>query len=63
MCQYATYCRDQGDNKLYPIAAGANVDGYAWTEALTKSFGCLTCGATRAPSRRSALLRDERLLG
>lgn len=45
--QYATFCRDHGDNKLYRIAAGANVDDYDWTEALMKSFGCDGCAGSK----------------
>ena len=41
--QYATYCRDHGDNTLYRIAAGASDDNYAWTETLMKSISCLGC--------------------
>ena len=37
--QYSTYCRNHGDNELYRIASGANVDDYAWTEALMKTLG------------------------
>jgi alpha-L-arabinofuranosidase len=40
--QYATYVRDHADNTVYRIAAGANVDDYAWTETLMRSFGNLT---------------------
>jgi len=39
--QYATYVRDHGDNKVYRIAAGANVDDYKWTAALMRGLGCL----------------------
>ena len=35
--QYATYCRNYGDNRLYKIAGGANVDDYHWTETLMKN--------------------------
>ncbi|WP_090590655.1 alpha-N-arabinofuranosidase [Auraticoccus monumenti] len=38
--QYATYCRDHGDNTLYRIAAGAADDDLAWTEALMKAVTC-----------------------
>ena len=41
--QYATFCRDHSDNRLYRIAAGANTDDYAWTEALMKAISCLGC--------------------
>lgn len=42
--RYGTYCRDHGDNRLYRIAAGANADDYAWTEALMRTTGDLGCG-------------------
>jgi alpha-L-arabinofuranosidase len=42
--QYGTFCRDHGENKLYRIASGPNVDNYAWTEALMKTIGDLGCG-------------------
>ncbi|AXK46308.1 alpha-N-arabinofuranosidase [Brachybacterium saurashtrense] len=35
--QYATYVRDHGGNRVTRIAAGANVDDYAWTEALMRA--------------------------
>ena len=41
--QFATYCRDHGDNKLYRIAAGASDDDYSWTETLMKAVSCLGC--------------------
>lgn len=41
--QYATYVRNHGENRVYKIAAGANVDDYGWTETLMKSLGCLGC--------------------
>lgn len=41
--QYATYCRDHGDNQLYRIASGASDDDYAWTETLMKQISCLGC--------------------
>jgi alpha-N-arabinofuranosidase len=41
--QYATFCRDHGENTLYRIAAGARDDDYAWTETLMKSISCLGC--------------------
>ncbi|WP_234312033.1 substrate-binding domain-containing protein [Streptomyces griseus] len=40
--QYATYCRDHGDNKLYRIASGASDADYKWTETLMQqSYGRL----------------------
>ncbi|NLE71886.1 MAG: alpha-N-arabinofuranosidase [Actinomycetales bacterium] len=35
--QYATFCKNHGDNVLYRIAAGASEDDYAWTEALMRA--------------------------
>ncbi|HEY5247028.1 MAG TPA: alpha-L-arabinofuranosidase C-terminal domain-containing protein, partial [Dermatophilaceae bacterium] len=35
--QYATFCRDHGDNILHRIAAGAHEDDYAWTEVLMRA--------------------------
>lgn len=35
--QYATFCRNHGDNTLYRIAAGASEDDVAWTEALMRA--------------------------
>jgi alpha-N-arabinofuranosidase len=37
--RFATYCRNYGENKLYRIAGGANVDDYNWTETLMKNAG------------------------
>lgn len=42
--QYATYARNHGGNTLHRIAAGANADDYAWTEALMKVSQKLGCG-------------------
>ena len=42
--QYATYCRDHGDNLLYKIACGPSEDDYHWTETLMKTVGDLGCG-------------------
>ncbi|WP_307181604.1 alpha-L-arabinofuranosidase C-terminal domain-containing protein [Demequina sp. NBRC 110055] len=36
--QFATYARSHGGNELYRIAAGANIDDYAWTEALMRAI-------------------------
>ncbi|CAM5642803.1 Intracellular exo-alpha-L-arabinofuranosidase 2 [Streptomyces alboniger] len=44
--QYATYCRDHGDNKLYRIASGASDDDYKWTETLMQQINCFGCEAT-----------------
>ncbi|MBO0995637.1 alpha-N-arabinofuranosidase [Bacillus sp. SD088] len=35
--RYQTYVRNYGDNRLYKIAGGANVDDYRWTEVLMKN--------------------------
>ncbi len=34
--RYQTYCRNYGDNKLYKIACGSNVDDYNWTEGVMR---------------------------
>ncbi|MFM9443651.1 alpha-N-arabinofuranosidase [Streptomyces acidiscabies] len=44
--QYATYCRDHGDNKLYRIASGASDADYKWTETLMRQISCFGCDAT-----------------
>ena len=44
--QYGTYIRNHGENKVYKIAAGANVDDYNWTETLMKALSCLGCSRT-----------------
>ncbi|RBM17559.1 alpha-N-arabinofuranosidase [Streptomyces sp. PT12] len=44
--QYATYCRDHGDNTLYRIAAGAADGDFAWTEQLMRQISCFGCEAT-----------------
>lgn len=36
---YQTYSRNYGDNRLYKIAGGANVDDYNWTEVLMREAG------------------------
>ena len=36
---YATYCRNYGDNHLLKIAGGANSSDYNWTEVLMKNVG------------------------
>ena len=42
--QYGSFCRNHGDDELYRIACGPNVDDYAWTETLMKTAGDLGCG-------------------
>jgi alpha-N-arabinofuranosidase len=42
--RYASYVRNFGDNKVYKIAGGANVDDYNWTEVLMKQAGGLMDG-------------------
>ncbi|MEV0090959.1 alpha-L-arabinofuranosidase C-terminal domain-containing protein [Streptomyces sp. NPDC050738] len=44
--QYATYCRDHGDNTLYRIASGASDADYKWTETLMRQISCFGCEAT-----------------
>ena len=34
--RYQTYCRNYGDNKLFKVACGPNVDDYNWTEGVMK---------------------------
>lgn len=41
---YQTYVRQYGDNKLYKIAGGANVDDYHWTDVLMREAGPLMDG-------------------
>jgi alpha-N-arabinofuranosidase len=35
--RYATYVRNYGENRVYKIAGGANVDDYNWTETLMRN--------------------------
>ena len=37
--RYQTYCRNYGENKLYKIAGGPNIDDYNWTEQVMKIAG------------------------
>lgn len=36
--RYATFCRNYGDNQLYKIAGGPNVDDYRWMEVMMKNI-------------------------
>ncbi len=36
--QYATYCRNYGDNRLMRIAGGPNIDDYRWMEVMMKDI-------------------------
>lgn len=36
--RYATYCRNYGDNHLYKIAGGPNVDDYHWMTIMMKNI-------------------------
>jgi len=36
--RFSTYCRNYGDNKLFKIAGGPNIDDYRWTETLMKKL-------------------------
>lgn len=36
--RYATYCRNYGENRLYKIAGGPNVDDYRWMEVMMKNI-------------------------
>jgi alpha-N-arabinofuranosidase len=38
--RYQTYVRDFGANRVFKIAAGANVDDYHWTEVLMREATC-----------------------
>ncbi|MCM3164160.1 alpha-N-arabinofuranosidase [Metabacillus litoralis] len=42
--RYQTYVRNYGNNKIYKIAGGANVDDYNWTEVLMREAGRLMDG-------------------
>lgn len=42
--QYSTFVRNHGDNVVYRIAAGANIDDYAWTDTLLEGLDCTQCG-------------------
>ena len=37
--RYQTYCRNYGENKLYKIACGPNVDDYEWTDTVMSIAG------------------------
>ncbi|MEC0130353.1 alpha-N-arabinofuranosidase [Paenibacillus odorifer] len=37
--RYQTYVRNYGENQIYRIAGGANVDDYNWTEVLMREAG------------------------
>ncbi|MGN1367959.1 MAG: alpha-N-arabinofuranosidase [Aristaeellaceae bacterium] len=37
--RFSTFCRNYGDNKLYRIACGPNVDDWAWTDGVMKVAG------------------------
>ena len=37
--RYQTYCRNYGNNKLYRIACGPNVDDYNWTAVMMERAG------------------------
>ncbi|MDO7907638.1 alpha-N-arabinofuranosidase [Paenibacillus sp. JX-17] len=41
---FQTYVRNYGDNQIYKIAGGANVDDYNWTEVLIRDAGRLMDG-------------------
>ncbi|WP_202080578.1 alpha-N-arabinofuranosidase [Caldalkalibacillus salinus] len=42
--RYQTYVRNYGENKIYKIAGGANVDDYRWTEVLMREAAHLMDG-------------------
>ncbi len=37
--RYQTYCRNYGDNKIYKIACGPNVDDYNWMDVVMRIAG------------------------
>lgn len=41
---YQTYVRNHGENKIFKIACGANIDDYNWTEVLMKKAADLMDG-------------------
>ena len=36
--RYATYCRNYGENRLYKVVGGPNVDDYRWMEVMMKNI-------------------------
>ncbi|TVQ22673.1 MAG: alpha-N-arabinofuranosidase [Spirochaetaceae bacterium] len=42
--RYATYLRNQPDNRLYRIAVGANSDDYHWTDVMMRDAGPMMDG-------------------
>src|SRR5699024_6449542 len=42
--RYQTYVRNYGDNEIYKIAGGANVDDFNWTEVLMREAAPLMDG-------------------
>ncbi len=36
--RYSTYCRNYGENRLFRILCGPNVDDYSWTEGIMKTI-------------------------
>ncbi|MFC4099696.1 alpha-N-arabinofuranosidase [Paenibacillus xanthanilyticus] len=42
--RYQTYVRNYGDNKIYRIAGGPNIDDYRWTEVLMREAGRMMDG-------------------
>ncbi len=44
--RYQTYARNYGDNKLYKIAGGPNVDDYHWMEVMMKEAAHLMDGVS-----------------
>ncbi|MDU0348702.1 alpha-L-arabinofuranosidase C-terminal domain-containing protein, partial [Actinomyces sp. MRS3W] len=61
--RYATFVRNHDGNEIVRIAGGANVDDYAWTDALMRDLVCDTCpksepGPYQAISLHSYTFRD-----
>lgn len=44
--RYQTYVRNYGENRIYKIACGANIDDYNWTEILMKNANNFFDGLT-----------------
>ncbi|SDK19280.1 alpha-N-arabinofuranosidase [Sediminibacillus albus] len=42
--RYQTFVKNYGDNNIYKIAGGANVDDYRWTEVMMREAGSLMDG-------------------
>ncbi len=52
---FGTYSRDQGDNRLYRVAAGGNGDDYRWTEVLMQRLDRKPGGAAAGNNAYQAI--------